>query len=346
LVFYGGDVGPPVNCQAQTSFTGDTWAFYPECGAFQHLPAMGPAARGRQASTHDVAGNRMILHGGRTRAGTTGTYTQFDDTWTFDLTTDTWTMVSASGPGARVNHALAVSGNKLVLFGGNNSTDGASYSPLGDVWQMDLATGNWSEFPTTNTPSARLFHGYAVSTDGATLWIHGGTASFFGPFLGDLHALDIATGTWTQLHTGSGTAPAPRFWGNLVHDAANNRLLLWAGHDDTDLGNTNDLWVFDLATNAWQRPETGDVLFGQANGFCDFPADFVTPDLEAPERRNGGLAVMAGAELRIFGGEADCGVLNDVWSWTDATGWSVESRSTAGEVCARTSAGGCTTMCF
>lgn len=347
LVFWGGDIGAPVQCQSQTAFTGETWAWYPDCDAFAQLDVAGPEARGRQALAHDLAGGRMIIHGGRTRPGTSGAYSQFDDTWALDLTTESWTRLSESGPGARVNHALGVSGDRLVLFGGNNSTDGASYAPLGDVWTMDLSTGQWDPWQTSNTPSARLFHGYAMSEDGGTFWIYGGTADFFGPFLGDLHALDVASGTWTELHSGAdGLAPAPRFWPNLVHDAAGGRLLLWAGHDDTSLGNTSELWSFDLATNRWSALELGDILSGQANGFCDFPADFVTPNLASPERRHGGMAAWTGDTLRVFGGESDCGILNDVWSWTDNGGWLNESRSTAGEICERISAGSCETLCF
>lgn len=343
LVFFGGDVGVPVSCQTQTSFTAETWAWYPECGGFLALPAAGPSARGRQATALDSGGQRMILHGGRFRAGLEGAYTNYDDTWAFDLASETWEQLSASGPGARVNHAIGVVGEQVVLFGGNNSTDGASYAPLGDTWTLDLASGAWSELTTTNAPDARLFHAYA--SDESTLWVYGGTASFFGPFLGDLHALDVATGAWTELHAGGAGAPAPRFWGNLVHDAAGDRLLLWAGHDDTNLGNTNQLWAFDLSANTWAQLEFGDALTGAANGFCDFPADFVTADIAAPERRNGGLAVMAGDTLRVFGGESDCGILNDVWSWTDTGRWVNETRSTGGEICQRTS-GSCTTLCY
>ncbi|TNE92208.1 MAG: hypothetical protein EP330_02450 [Deltaproteobacteria bacterium] len=343
LVFFGGDVGVPVQCQTQTDFTAEVWAWYPECGGFLQLTGSGPSPRGRQATALDAAGGRMIIHGGRFRDGLEGLYTNYDDTWAFDLASETWEQLSTSGPGARVNHATAVVGDKLVLFGGNNSTDGAAYAPLSDTWTMDLASGAWSPLTTTNDPDARLFHAYA--SDGETLWVYGGTASFFGPFLGDLHALDVATGTWTELHPGGGGAPAPRFWANMVHDEANGRLLLWAGHDDTDLGNTNQLWSFDLGTNSWTQFEMGDALTGQANGFCDFPSDFVTADLDAPERRNGGLAVMDGETLRIFGGESDCGILNDVWSWTDTGRWVNESRTTGGEICQRTS-GSCSTLCF
>jgi hypothetical protein len=124
-------------------------------------------------------------------------------------------------------------------------------------------------------------------------------------------------------------------------------LLLWAGHDDTELGARNTMWGYDLAGGGWSELEVGDVYNAPAAGFCDFPADFVVPDLDAPERRHAGAAVLSDAgELLIFAGKTDCGLINDVWSWSlsDAT-WTERSAATVGEICLRSFAN-CQSLCF
>ena len=92
------------------------------------------------------------------------------------------------------------------------------------------------------------------------------------------------------------------------------------------------------------------VLFQlEAFGFCDFPADFTVPDLDAPERRYAGAAVLSEDALIIFGGKTDCGQVNDVWTWDlDDQSWTERSDATAGEVCERTFADpeGCESLCF
>ena len=78
----------------------------------------------------------MRTPGGRTRAGTSGTYTNLDDTWAFDFATDTWAEIASGGPGGRSTAAGGVAGGKLVIYGGNMSEDGASYDSQNDVWSL------------------------------------------------------------------------------------------------------------------------------------------------------------------------------------------------------------------
>ena len=171
--------------------------------------------------------------------------------------------------------------------------------------------------------------------------------AFVGPFFPDLWAYDIDAGTWSQLHDGAG-GPIQSIWGDLVYDGAKQRLLLWGAHEDNLLGNNNKIWAFDLGSSTWTMLVEGDVQLTDPNGFCDFPVDFVEADLGVPERRSAGAAVLTDAgELMIFGGKTDCGIIDDVWRWSLADGtWTNLVRATAGEICVRAFAKGCTTMCF
>lgn len=292
----------------------------------------------------------MIVHGGRWReTGTSGDYTMREDTWAFDLGTDTWSLLSEDGgPGGRANHVGVVADGRFIVHGGDSSPSPLSYVPSDEVWALDLSSGSWTQLEVQEGPPARLFHAGVASADGRYLYVYGGTSSdpFFSPAFSDLWQLDLESLEWDQLHDGEGTAPDSPFWANLVADPTQARLLLWAGHDDTALGNTNQLWAFDLGSGEWSRLQEGDVYANPANDFCDFPADFTEPDLASPERRNAGAAAITSCgELLVFGGKTDCGLINDLWAWDPASGWAERSSATAGQICPR-DYGDCETMCF
>jgi hypothetical protein len=348
MVFFAGDQGLPNNCITQTDIIGDTWAFHPDCDNFEQLSVgSGPVSRARHGVAYDADGNRMIVHGGRFREGTSGTYEVLDDIWAFDLSTDTWTeLPSSGGPAARHSHATWVSGGKLYVYAGNGSNDGAFYQALPDMWSYDLASGTWTELESSSPAGTRIFPGYAAAADGSQLYVYGGTMDFFGPTVGDLWAYDVEKESWTELNAGGSGAPIERFGPNITVDDAGGRVFLWSGHDTTDLGNTNQVWSFDLAEGSWSELSVGDVVDAGSNGFCDFPYNFTEPDLSAPERRYLGMAVSTGTELMMFGGKTDCGIINDVWTWSYADGgWTERSSATSGEICLRAFAE-CSSLCF
>ncbi len=350
MVFFGGNLGVPVNCSfGATEFTDELWAYNTACDNFERIEVeSGPAARGRHAVALDEARQRMIITGGRTRAGTSGPYQVFADTWAFDLATDTWTELAANGPmGGRFNHSAVVAGDKMVVFGGNNASDGAMITPHNDTWVFDLTTDTWSQLATNTPPPARLYH--AAATDGDFLYVYaGGDANaFFGTFFRDLWALDLASGEWTMLHDGVSTpAPLGRMWGALEFDDLTGELVMFGGHDDGQLGNANDTWTFDLTSRQWTQLSTGDVWNRPANDVCDFPADFTLVDEDVPDRRNAmATAYTPAGEWLVFGGKTDCGNINDVWSYSGGS-WAVRSWATEGEACLRSGDANCESLCY
>lgn len=349
LLLFGGNAAIPENCAVgATEMLDDLWAYHAACEAFGEVTTTGdkPSARARAAVGHDATRQQLVLHGGRFRAGDSGAYTVRKDTWILDLATDTWRKVAGSGPPERFDHLGAVIGDRFVIWGGNDSTDGAIIAPRNDAWAFDLTTETWSRLTTSGKPEARTYAAGAADDGRLYAFGGGGTDALVGTFRNDLWALDVATGAWTELHDGSGKAPKGRIWADLVHDAERGQLLLWAGHDDGELGNTNQVWAFDLGARTWKQVRKGDVFANPANAFCDYPADFTTVDRESPERREAGVAVWADDALLVFGGKADCGNLDDVWTFdpADAT-WTERSRATSGEVCLRGGAA-CSSMCF
>ena len=352
MVFFGGNQAVPINCApGATDFVGRTWAWEDACDGFVKIDTVdAPTKRGRYAAALDEANGRLVLHGGRFRQGDSGDYTLRKDTWAFDFATDSWSKLDGGnkGPTPRFDHGGAVIDGKLWLFGGNDSPNGAVFTPTNDTWSFDLATQTWTEESTTGSPPRRLYH--VAATDGKRLFFYGGgdeNALFGGGFYGDLWALDTTTLEWTELHSGSGDAPLERIWSSLAYDGANDRLILFGGHDGGELGNNNELWQFNLKNKNWRMLTQGDTYNRPAYGVCDFPADFTNVDPNSPERRAAAAWTLTDDNrFMVFGGKTDCGNANDVWALDlDTEVWTMRSRATEGEVCLRASQQ-CSSMCF
>lgn len=357
VVFFGGDVGVPVQCNPAPKPTGELWVYDARCKTFAQVNASGgPGPRARGLAVYDPKGDRLVVFGGRYREASSGPYTVYADVWTLNLETLTWQELPTTGVAPPARSSVAGAYNplteELVLFGGNSSTSGLSFGPLDDAWALNLATGAWREIVATGTkPPARLFHSAAIDPATGRLFIHGGggAGAFQGPFMTDLWSLDPATGAWTEEDAGTGTAPMGRIHASLTFDSKQKRVLLFAGHDDGAVGNNNDTWSFDPATKAWSGLVPAEQVKTPAPQFCLFPPDFTDANLSAPDRRSAQLAVLdeAGGRWFVYGGKTDCGNIDDVWLFELATNkWQREVEASVGEACVRGKfPSQCTTLC-
>jgi hypothetical protein len=352
LWIVGGDVGPTVMCRTQPVFQNDVWRYDPDCDRWtQVMTEGGPSARARAASALDTRRRRLLVFGGRYRAGETGPYTVYNDVWALDLATAQWSQVTTSGaaPSGRANASAVydATADELVIYGGNTSRDGLRYTPQGDVWALNLGTGAWRRVATSGmAPRPRLFHAAAIRERQMLVFGGGGADALTGSFYNEAFALDLATGTWSAVQL-SGDDPLGRINHVLIADPTMPRYLLIAGHDDDALGNRNDVLALDPG-GAVRTLTVGDTFNRMGSGFCDFPPDFANVDTSAPERRS---AFVAGVDPRrnrvlVFGGKTDCGTTRDVWAVDLATGaWRPLRTSNEGVACQRSGRTGCTSLC-
>ncbi len=362
IVFYGGSFAIPENCSFAVAHTFETeiWSYDIACDHWRQITeaGVGPGGRNRQMTVYDSTRHRMILFGGRYRAGDSGAYTLYDDVWALDLATETWSEVATTGigPSGRVNGAMVydASGDRLLLFGGNQEPSGMSYDALNDLWELDLATGAWKVLQTTGaTPGPRLFT--SALWDDARQWLvlFGGAdnGAFFNTaeYFNDLFALDFSgvVPTWQALNAPGADAPDGRFWAGLVQDKKRDRYILFGGHDDKDLGNRNDLWAFYQASWAWQELDEADTWNKPANGFCDFPPYFTHVDFDAPERRNAAVFVAGDDSAWLTGGKTDCGAVDDLMRLDlESATWEDVTTATVGVSCLRKGGLNCNDLCF
>lgn len=347
MIFFGGNPEFPVQCIGKNSYLAETWAYWPRCNQWEKLPE-GPSARGRASAIYNAEHHAMVIFGGRFRPKGadpfTTPYTLYDETWWLDLTTDTWSQVEvkANSPSGRVNASAIYDpiGVRVILFGGNKSTGGASYIPLSDAWELDLTKDAWTPITTDPGPNARLFAAAVYDPiNHAMVITQGGDANaFIGPFLGDTWSLDLSTYSWTKLDASGGPGPDRRIWGRAIYAPGIERVVLFGGHDDGALGNRNDMWMFDIANTAWELVALNDQFQTPGNGFCDFPSDFATITVGAPERRGSHAMVYWPQEgsVLIHGGKTDCGLIDDLWEIDLQTyEWTDHEPATVGESCLR-----------
>ena len=344
IVIFGGDDGPIVNQIPSASYLGDTWLYEPDVGWTELETATAPSTRGRQAVGYDPATSRMLLFGGRYRlAGTIGDYTLYNDLWEFSFDTETWTMLddgqgTAPAPRYFATGAYSPTQSAFYVFGGDTNPGALDIDAALDVWAYD--ENGWREVTTTGQgPTPRLFMSYTYDPQRDRLVAFAGqVGDFVTPSFNDLYALDLATGTWSVLHDGQGTAPDGRFSSGMTYDSARDRYLIFGGHANS--GVENDIWAFDPTNDTWTLLNQGDTFTGSGLGCAgnpsEIPADYVVQDLDSPERRTGGVLTMLGDTLWLMAGETDCSDhLDDTWTMTPEGVWTEVIEARSGESCAR-----------
>ena len=227
-----------------------------------------PLGRVGHSAVYDSANHRMIVFGGLGLNSTTF----FNDVWVLTNANGqggaaAWIQLSPTGPlpAARDLHTAVYDAahNEMIVFGG-----GQPY--LTDVWVLKNANGlggtpAWTKLsPTGGTPSG-VDAGTAVydpSNNIMTVFAGlnvGGTAGTNGVWR-LLHANGRGgTPRWTNIvANGAAGSPAKREGCSAVHDAANNRMIVFGGGVFPGTRSFNDVWVLTNAngiggTPAWTQ---------------------------------------------------------------------------------------------
>lgn len=240
--------------QADGSTLGDLWAFDPTADSWTELLPNGstPSAREGQALAYDSGTGTIFLFGGYT-----GLAYQ-NDTWAYDPLTSMWEELDPSGdlPTARSQHTLVYDSKnaQLLLYGG---WDGDK--DLSDLWAFDPASNTWTELaPNGELPTLSFNPVGAYEDTSGKLYVFGGfpdvetheeSQGEHRDFLNELWAYDPSANEWSQIGQ-SGDLPAGRNGHGLAADPVTGRLVLFAG---TGEGSFNDLWTYDIASDAWTQ---------------------------------------------------------------------------------------------
>jgi len=274
MVIFGGRAASDFN---------DIWAFDLATHTWTDLtPSAGsaPAARRTPGSGYDAAAHRMVTWSGQSSGGF------FNDAWSFDLTTNTWTLLSPTGGPPNIRYGVAATwdpaAGELVTFAGFTNM-----GRFDDTWRLDPALQTWTDVSPTTSPLERCLHAACYDAIGGRMIMYGGQNAGARD---DIWAFDFATDSWADLTPVS--RPAGRFFASVVYDDANRRVTVFGG--TTNSGKTNEVWGFDLWTEAWTQ---------------------IVPSGTAPSAREGAAAVYdAAADRMVFFGGNDGTSLNEVWA--------------------------------
>lgn len=158
---------------------------------------------GRSSHVAIWTGSEMFVWGGAITVGErpNTTFNFFADGGRYDPLTDTWKGVSElDAPTARIHHRVVWTGDRVLIWGGNNYNEGhtvntgGSYDPVLDAWKAISLEG---------APSPR--DGHAVVWTGQEMFVWGGTG--LDGTLGDGGLYDPSTDTWRPVSTIGQPAP-------------------------------------------------------------------------------------------------------------------------------------------
>ena len=283
---YVNETYPSIESSSLWSFNTITlkWTYWGN--TFNHEPNASPKQRFRARGW--VYQNKFWIYGGVSNFNDT-----YNDLWYFDLVDKEWHFVS---------------GDKNQGF------------------KPDMYNGNYPSNPGESGveyfPRARSDYGFWIHKDLGKFWFFGGFAANHGDAcLGDMWSFDVSTKKWTFL-TGTdtiyysssalpenepGARNAPVTWIDSQND-----LYLFGGNRQFDKF-LNDIWVYNLQTNAWVLKDTST-------------ANSISIISEKLKNRPGGRASTSGHIqtrnfIYLFGGygyginPGEAGFLGDIWRY-------------------------------
>ena len=288
-----------------------------------------PSARSQYTSVYDDASNRMIIFGG----GGTSTNGISNEVWVLANANGLngapiWTQLNPTGtpPAPRRDHVAVYDSahNRMIVFGGDISTTGASIPVANDIWVLTNANGlggtpAWIQIlPQGPAPVARRFSaaGYDPVTNRLTIF-GGWTNSLVS--VNDVWVLSNANGlggasAWTQLAP-TGPLSSVRNASFFAFDPINNRLTVFGGEIDQNGGSPaslfNDVWVLTGANGLGGTPTWIQLL---ANGAAGSPSPRTTIASSPPPYNLGTN------QLIVVGGGTFGNVSNEVWLLLNANG--------------------------
>ena len=294
----------------------ETWEWDPSAGSWTQLtPTTTPGARYDSALAWDSKRNLAVLFGGMQKDQTDANGIPQRDTWDWNPTTKNWSLRASTTtmPSPRWGHAMAYDPARgLVVLAGGKSWQ--TYLGLGEVWDWDPNTGNWTQRLTGNessVPAGRMYASLLTDSARSRLDLLAGitfsTSLPFGGYQptasGEVWEFEPASAKFAN-RSAVQNWPSQR-WGNAIAFCpATGKTYLFGGQSPNyDL--LNDLWEWD--GSSWSQ---------------------VPGDVRPTRRANPAMAYDPSRKsLILFGGltypsapysEATLD-LCDTWEWSSAT---------------------------
>ncbi len=221
-----------------------------------------PARQGHSAVAYQ--GSMYIFFG----EGSSGV---LSDIWAYSSITKSWLQLPSQGaelPAGRLDHASALCGDVVVIYGGRTTTQqlfksAAANEILGDTWKYNLKDGSWAKGSVN--PYNR--YGHSMVSSGDKVYSYGGTTAM--GVTTDFWVYNVTYNYWSQIFP-QGAIPGRMFhvadfdeqnknmWicGGSGGSMTNGRMLL-----TSELAET---WCYDFNSNKWLRKADGPAVMNAA----------------------------------------------------------------------------------
>lgn len=220
-----------------------------------------PSPRRGHLGVYDSERRQIMIFG-----GSTGFYTYFNETWTWDGTR--WTQLApAHAPAARAGHAIAYDSKRkcTLLFGGVYYDKDTGQQSFGDTWQWDGM--DWTQLHPAQSPQPQAYANmvYDSARDRMVLFTGNGQNG-----QSPTETWEWDGSNWSQCMPANN--PTARTAVNLVYDSHRNRTLLFGGYQlSPSLIYRSDTWEWDGAN--WTQLSTSTTPQDHSGGYMLYVPD-------------------------------------------------------------------------
>ena len=264
-----------------------------------NTPGAKPSTRGGHRMVYDPVRHKVILFGGADSSG------YRNDVWELDTASNTWTEVTPTSgampiPRGYFGMAYDISRNKVVVYGGQVSSQYSNVGITGDTWEWDPAAHTWTQKPASTLVYVGL-SGAAMAYDPNRhqVILFGGRAYWS---FGEVNTYAWDGTNWTDITPA--VYPDGRSYHSMATDLGRSKVVMFGGYNGNPL---QDTWEWN--GSSW----TQVALSGPVPGRRAEPA----------------MAYDSSRQVTtIFGGNVG-GVSNsETWDW-DGTSWKLLQPATS-----------------
>jgi len=249
IILYGG-----AHWEGGYTFYGELWSYKYETNTWSIIDTNNnPPPRFNTMITYIPNRHKLFLFGGWSTNDRAG------DTWIYDFETRTWTELHPTNkPSRRSDSSIAydLENDVVVLYSGYLQND----THLQDTWIYSFEEENWIKKNPENSPLGQ-YGNYMIYTDSTQqLLMYPGHWSIYNNGImvthgygGNIWEYDVLEDTWLEHE--SAYKPPGRYWGNIVYDSNEDRIILFGGHGAVDY---DDTWIYSVSDCIWEKVEVND----------------------------------------------------------------------------------------
>eukprot|EP01132_Coremiostelium_polycephalum_P009359 gene9359-11493_t len=246
IIFIGGQ-------ETDTKRFNEVIYYNPKSNSFQKPSVKGLVPKFSR-HTARIIGSKIYMFGGYNGNGT------YFGLSIYDIESREWTNVafddlkgSSEIPQPRTNHASAVIGDQLYIFGGNRIEPNGDYNVMNDFFCLDTKTLCWRRIEATGAiPCGR--GGHSMEVIKGQIYLFGGgiwnPQSDWVSKFNDIHIFDPETNHWTKPTIHGQIPPTSTFTVSFIYG---KYLMLFGGGCPQTNNVTNQIYALETESMTWTQ---------------------------------------------------------------------------------------------